>query len=521
MNQYLTSRELKETEEKMLQTATQLFDRKGKTVPLLSLKSVVDGCLTKKAALKAQAFVDDHLPECLRFKFVSQPDYVHLNDEQRKALHHITADQGSLKTVSGRAGTGKTTMLAAAREAWETQGLKVVGCATSGKAAQELAQNAGINSETIRLTLMRLEKDRLGELQHHARQIVRAFWNKPTFQHDQLKLDRKSVLVIDEASMVGTKDLNALLDHANQAGAKVVMVGDHRQLPSVDAGSAFSKIFKATHGKELTVSVRQKTDWLREAADMLAEDDQRGSLIKFALNDRLTFEKDTELAKTELVEKWAQNRTDDLKESVILASTNSDVDDLNQQAQDVRRRLGELGEKSFTFNGNQYHAGDRIAFHQIDRKIGVWNGDRGTIKKISNPINQMTTRFVVELDRGETVTICPGRLKDKKDISLGYASTVHKSQGMTVDKTFVFLDSQMTSQQSSYVALTRSRYDTFISAQTEHLEEDVVAFAQAQIELEKQLQRDRAKITAFEQKQQIEAEAQRQRFQRVQEMHIR
>jgi len=520
MNQYLTSQELKDSEQKLLQSASELFDRKGKTVSFTSLRNIVDGSVAKTVAVKAQAFVDSHLPECLRFKLGPQ-DYQQLNEEQRKALRHITAEKGSLKTVSGRAGTGKTTMLAAAREAWESKGLKVVGCATSGKAAQELAQNAGINSETVRLTLMRLEKDRLRELKRHVRQLVREFWNKPTYQPDKLKLDRKTVLVVDEASMVGTRDLESLLEHANKAGAKVVLVGDHRQLPSVDAGSAFSKLFKATQGRELTESVRQKKRWLRDAADLLAEGDQRGSLIKFAINDRLSFQDNEDEAKSNLVQSWVEHQTKDLKESVILASTNRDVDDLNLQAQDERRRKGELGNSKLTFNGTQYHSGDRIAFHRIDRKLGVWNGDRGTIKHILNPINRYAARFVIELDRGETVTICPGRLKEKSDISLGYASTVHKSQGMTVDKAFVLLDRQMTSQQTSYVALTRSRHDTFISAQTDQVEEDVVSFAAAQMELEQRLARDRAKITAFEQKQQMEQEAQRQRYQRVQEMHIK
>lgn len=519
-NQYLTSQELKETEQEMLQTAEELFEKKGKSVSFWSLRAVVDGSVAKKTAIKTQAFINDRLPECLRFS-CTPPDYRQLNDEQRKALHHITVEKGSLKTISGRAGTGKTTLLSAAREAWEAKGLKVVGCATSGKAAQELAQGGGINSETIRMTLLRLEKDRLRKLNHHSRQLIRAFWKKPTYKYDQMKLDRKTVLVIDEASMVGTKDLSSLLKHANKAGAKVVMVGDHRQLPAISAGSAFDKIFKATRGCELTQSVRQKTGWLREAADLYAEADVRGTLTKFAANDRLHFGRTENEAKDALISKWSKHRTKKASESIILAGRNVDVDELNQKAQDVRRRQGELGESKLTFNKIQYHTGDRISFHQNDRKLGIWNGDRGTIKHIINPINRFAARVVVELDRGETITFCPGRLKSKDDVSLGYASTVHKSQGMTVDKAFVLLDKDMPSSQSAYVALTRSRFDTFIYAESDHADEDVNEFAKAQENLEKRLQRDRSKMTAFEQKQQLEHEAQRRRYQRVQEMHAR
>lgn len=523
VNHYLTSEEIKAAEEKMMQSATKLAERSGRATNNWMANAIVSGSLAKSAAIRVHSFLDDYLPE--KLSAIWKPiDYNKLNDEQRTALHHITVSEGSLKTISGRAGTGKTTMLAAAREIWEANGLKVVGCATSGTAAQELSQSAGINSETIRMTLLRLDKNRLRKAKHHVRQLYRAFLKKKTYAYEQMKLDSKTVLVVDEASMAGTKDLADLMKHAEKANAKVVLVGDHRQIPSVEAGSAFAKLHKATGGCELHTAVRQKTSWLRDAVNHFAEGNTKQSIIEFAKNKRLTFGRTNEEARKNLISTWSVNRTKNLADSVMLAGTNESVDALNQEAQDVRRRNGELGTTKFTFDGIQYHTGDRIAFHQNDRKMGVWNGDRGTIKWIINPLNRFSVRMTVELDRGETITFCPGKLKDKDDVSLAYASTIHKAQGMTVDKSFVLFDGNMTSQQTSYVALTRSREDTFISAETSCIDEDIVEFEKAQNQLEKQLDRDRSKKIAFEQKEELqrrERNAQRQRYQRVQEMSFR
>ena len=421
-------------------------------------------------------------------------------------------------------------MLAAAREAWESKGFNVVGCSVSGKAAQELAGGAGISSETVAMRLLQLEKSAWKTLRNEAKQLMRAFLGKNRFELEKFKLDKKSVLVVDEASMLETKQLGTLLQHAKNAGAKVVLVGDIRQLPSIGAGGGFAKLFKETNGIELTEVVRQKTEWLREAVTLFAENDTRGALTKFAEANRLSFGKDQSQVRESLILDWDKNRTKDLKETVILAPTNKDVDDLNQRAQDIRRHKGELEKNNFVWGKTKYFTGDRIAFHANNRKIGVWNGDRGTLKAIVNPITSYAVRFIVELDRGETITFCPRDLETKsvssKDaMSLGYASTIHKSQGMTVDKSFLMLDSKRASQELAYVGLTRSRHDASIHCQTKHVEEDVVQYQQAQQDLEQSASRSKAKEMAAEAQRKMEEErrieAERQRRNQMAHGHTR
>ncbi|MEM7312993.1 MAG: MobF family relaxase [Planctomycetota bacterium] len=470
--EYLSSEEIRKSENRVRDAAKKLVQDSSVLGSRYTTESVLSGGIVGATKRTANAFVDGRLPEYLRLKFEA-PVYDRLNKQQRDAVMDLTTRKSKLRTVRGVAGAGKTTMLAAAREAWEANGYKVIGCSLSGVAAQELAKGAGINSETIRMTLMRLEKDRIRKLKHDVRMVVRAFFKQKTYQYDQMKLDKKSVLVVDEASMVGTNDMATLLEHAAKAGARVVLVGDTRQLPSIERGGAFEKIHQMVKGVELTESVRQKSDWLKEAVKLVNEGDIRGTLAKFVEAGRLSLSNLGDDCHRKLIDDWVQNRTEDLSETVILASRNEDVDKLNLAAQDARRRNGELGAGKFTWNEVTYRVGERSMFHFNDRKQGIWNGSKGTIKHIVCPFNPYSVRFGVELDSGEFVNLAPGRLKNADDISLGYASTVHKAQGITVDKTFLMVDRQLANQQSTYVGLTRSREDTFVYAESDSVGEDV------------------------------------------------
>ena len=522
---FATEKQL-ETENELVKVAEKMSKEIGKPITKTDVKKIIEGSSTHKLIKKAEAFINNRIPELLRFK-ASGHDYTNLNGLQKAALYQITSEMGSIKTVAGRAGTGKTTMLAAAREAWESKGYHVVGCSVSGMAAQELAKGAGITSETVDMRLLQLEKSAWRTLKMEARQLLRAFIKKNRLKLDQFKLTKKSVLVIDEASMLSSKQLMKLLDHAKSAKAKVVLVGDVRQLPSLSAGGGFARLFKQTNGIELTETIRQKTDWLKEAVNLFAEGDTRGAITKFAESKRLAFGKDQEQVRENLLKDWNKNRTSDLSQTVILAPTNNDVDSINQAAQDIRRRNGELEKNNFTVGETKYFTGDRIAFHANNRELGVWNGDRGTIKAIAAPFTPFSVRFVVELDRGETVIFCPRDLKTKfvaaeDAMSLGYATTIHKSQGMTVDKSFLMFDGKA-SQELAYVGLTRSRFDSSIHCQTKHVEEDVVQYEEAQKDLERQASRSQGKQMATDVKEKLheeqQKEAERQRAQQHSHSH--
>ncbi|KND60659.1 Conjugal transfer protein TraA [Candidatus Burkholderia verschuerenii] len=157
-----------------------------------------------------------------------------LSGEQADALAHVT-DGRDLSLVVGYAGTGKSAMLGVARQAWGAAGYEVKGVALSGIAAENLESGSGIASRTI------------ASMEHG--------WKNG---HDMLT--SRDVLVIDEAGMVGTRQLERVLSHAAEAGAKVVLVGDPQQLQSIEAGAAFRSIHERHGGAEIGEVRRQRED---------------------------------------------------------------------------------------------------------------------------------------------------------------------------------------------------------------------------------------------------------------------
>jgi conjugative relaxase-like TrwC/TraI family protein len=171
--------------------------------------------------------------------------------EQRAAAAYIACETGSHAFVEGWAGAGKTTMLKAVGEAYAALGFNVLGCSQSAAATQNLARETGIRSRTIASLLMALSKGRM-------------------------KLGPKSVLILDEAGMVGSREFGLLQQAVIDAGAKLVAVGDSKQLQPIDAGGIFKSLIER-HGKaELSNIQRQKTDF----APLLDWLTDRGSLSK-------------------------------------------------------------------------------------------------------------------------------------------------------------------------------------------------------------------------------------------------
>ena len=160
-----------------------------------------------------------------------------LSGEQAEALAHVT-DGRDLGVVVGYAGTGKSAMLGVARDAWEAAGYQVRGVALSGIAAEHLESGSGIASRTI------------ASLEHG--------WGQ-----GRDVLTSRDVLVVDEAGMVGTRQMERVLSHAAEAGAKVVLVGDPQQLQAIEAGAAFRAIAERHGGAEISEVRRQREDWQR------------------------------------------------------------------------------------------------------------------------------------------------------------------------------------------------------------------------------------------------------------------
>nr|WP_236823771.1 Ti-type conjugative transfer relaxase TraA [Blastochloris viridis] len=353
-----------------------------------------------------------------------------LSGEQADALAHVT-DGRDLGVVVGYAGTGKSAMLGVAREAWEAAGYEVRGVALSGIAAENLEGGSGIASRTI------------ASMEHG--------WGQ-----GRDALTARDVLVIDEAGMAGTRQLERVLSHAAEAGAKVVLVGDPQQLQSIEAGAAFRSLVERHGGAEIGEVRRQREGWQRDATRDLATG-RTGEAIQAYDTHGMVHEASTRhQARENLIGRWDRDRqaSPDLSR-IILTHTNAEVQALNDAARERMRAAGDLDDdvRVTTQRGDRSFArGDRIMFLQNERRLGgdglgVKNSTLGTIEHVS------PQSITVRTDDGRSVSF---DLKDYDRIDHGYAATIHKAQGMTVDRALVLATPGLDAH-SSYVALSRHR----------------------------------------------------------------
>ncbi|MGO7136439.1 Ti-type conjugative transfer relaxase TraA [Rhizobium leguminosarum] len=375
-----------------------------------------------------------------------------LDPEQVDAVRHVTGDNG-IAAVVGLAGAGKSTLLAAARVAWESGGSRVIGAALAGKAAEGLEDSSGIRSRTL------------------------AAWEL-IWANGHETLHRGDVLVIDEAGMVSSQQMARVLKIAEEAGAKVVLVGDAMQLQPIQAGAAFRAITERIGFAELAGVRRQREPWAREASRLFARGEIEEGLDAYAQQGHLIEAGTRAEAIDRIVADWTEARRQAIETSVlkgndgrlrgdellVLAHTNQDVKRLNEALRSVMSDVGALGEnRAFrTERGaREFALGDRIIFLENARfleprapRLGpqyVKNGMLGTV--VSTGDKRGDTLLSVRLDNGRDVVISEDSYRN---VDHGYAATIHKSQGATVERTFV-LATGMMDQHLTYVSMTRHR----------------------------------------------------------------
>ena len=354
-----------------------------------------------------------------------------LSAEQAAAVQHITQPSG-LCCVKGLAGTGKSHMLGVARIAWESQGYEVIGAALAGKAADGLESGSGIPSQTLHALLAELDSGRR-------------------------VLTDKTVVVIDECGMVGTRQMARLIAHA-QSGGKIVLCGDERQLQSIEAGGLFKGIAERIGYAGLTEIRRQRAEADRETIKTLISGEAEAVIQLLEDAGQLRFEKDDQVAE-QMVEDWLAHR-DPLNpaESLMLASTRAEVRTLNRIARSKLIATGELhsevsiptaeGERSFC-------VGERICFLRNSRALGVKNGQLGTLESWAMDMRSGKLNLSVRMDGGAVVSFDPAQYGH---LESGFGLSVHKAQGVTANCVSVLLmNDQMVDQQLSYVAISRHR----------------------------------------------------------------
>lgn len=351
-----------------------------------------------------------------------------LSDEQKTAIVHVAGEE-RIAAVIGRAGAGKTTTMKAARGAWEAAGYRVVGGALAGKAAEGLEKEAGIASRTLSSWELRWSQGRG-------------------------RLDDKTIFVLDEAGMVSSRQMALFVETVTKAGAKLVLVGDPEQLQPIEAGAAFRAIADRIGYAELETIYRQREQWMRDASIDLARGNVGKGVEAYRANGKIIGAELKADAVSKLIADWNRDY-DPAKSTLILAHLRRDVRVLNElaRAKLIERGIIEPGSNFKTVDGNRnFAAGDQIVFLKNEGSLGVKNG------MLAKVVEAAPGRIIAEIGDGEHRRQVSVEQRFYNNVDHGYAMTVHKSQGATVDRVKV-LASLSLDRHLTYVAMTRHRED--------------------------------------------------------------
>ena len=350
-----------------------------------------------------------------------------LSDEQQSMVRRLTGDGGQVVAVIGKAGTGKTTALAGAHEAWSASGIRVVGAAVARRAAHELQEAAGIPSTSLAGLLVQLRRG------------------------GDYGLAPGTVVVLDEASMAASRDLGELVEHVREANGKLVLCGDHRQLPSIRAGGAFRALAARTDPIELSDNRRQTQQWEREALDQLRDGTPIDAIRVYEANERLVVGGDKSRLMQRLVDDWWRSRH--VGTAAMIALRRADVRELNATARARMRAAGELS-PDVELECGTFASGDRVVLRRNNRRLGIANGELATVRRVDST-GLMTVQIA-----GRRVQLPAWYLEPSKGrpaVQHAYAITGHIAQGMTVDFAFV-LGCPEIYREWGYTAMSRGRH---------------------------------------------------------------
>ena len=380
------------------------------------------------------------------------------------ALRLVTSDR-AIDAVLGPPGTGKTTLMRAARTAWEAQGYTVAGAATAAVAAQNLQLESGIESRTVAQWVREI-----GVSDSARAALAGGTITDPELlgqaQRDAALpgLSGVDVLVLDEANLTDDRDRAALYQAAARAGTKLVEVGDPQQLRGVGCGSLFARVHQLVGGMELTENRRQVEQDERAAIAAWRDGRYTQALSSWAGRGRLVATETGEQAVTAMVANWMGQRAGapdahaEMRGVVMLAAANDTVERLNDAAQAVRAAAGELGpERLFEVKGGRslrLRAGDHVLVRLNDRAQrmhegpDVLNGYRGIVEHIGTGSAGDSAGDSGDGGSNNVVRVAwqqhgPDGLATHRatlsaefvgagGLSLGYAMTGHKAEGLTV-----------------------------------------------------------------------------------------
>jgi conjugative relaxase-like TrwC/TraI family protein len=407
-----------------------------------------------------------------------------MKPDQEAMVRRLLGGGEGLVVVIGEAGTGKTYATTAAAEGWLAAGFKLRAAAPTWRAANVL-RSEGLDATSV----ARL----LGEFDRAALQ------GKPALRPN-------SVLVVDEAGMVGSADLARLIAHAESSGAKLVLIGDPAQLGEIEAGGLFAAIADRTDPVRLDEVIRQSHELDREGARRIRRGEGAEALSIYREEGRILVAADPAERREAMVADWWESYAAG-EDALMVAKRNAEVEKLNALARETMRAEGRLGSAEIEVGEMRFAAGDQVITRVNDHRAEIYNRERWVVRAVDPEAQTVVLDGIDTRGRVCVDSVFLERVNARDGapaLQHGYAVTSYQAQGATVDRAFVMADPSM-DRQEFYVAASRSRGETNFYATPEvRLEREEIAPSEPgqSKDLEhiaRAAERDGAQVSAHEQ----------------------
>ncbi|MBT8160097.1 MULTISPECIES: MobF family relaxase [Arthrobacter] len=395
-----------------------------------------------------------------------------LHEDQRTAAAAVLLSGNRLDAVVGPAGTGKTTTLGAVKAAWEAEfgPGSVVGLAPAAASAEVLGRELSMVTENVAKWLYESVGEGAGHRAERFFAAEQGLGNSPApsarlaqettrlaAEQNRWRFHPKQLVVVDEASMVSTLQLSALVHQARDAGAKVLLVGDPGQLDAIDAGGVLGWLDRQGKTSRLSTIWRFEHVWERDASLKLRLGDFA------AITDYDRHERIRHGAYLDMVDQAYLNWQSDIRagrSSILIAADNDTVSMLNERAQADRviQSLVDAEQTVLLGDGLRAGQGDTVIARRNDRTVADSNGDfirNGTLLDVVRVGRRDGSLVAVRRDTGATVTLHRDYVESA--VELGYATTAHRSQGITVDTGHTVVTQGRLTRELLYVSMTRGR----------------------------------------------------------------
>jgi hypothetical protein len=367
------------------------------------------------------------------------------SDQEAMVRRLLTGGEG-LVVVVGEAGTGKTYALAAAARGWSAEGAELRVAAPTWRAANVL-RSEGLHATSLARLLAELDRETAAGRQ---------------------ALARGSVVVVDEAGMVDSRAMARLIDHAREAEAKLVLIGDPAQLGEIEAGGLFASIVSRSEPVVLDEVIRHRHELEREGAKLIRSGEGTEAISIYEGAERVTVAEDPAARREAMVADWWQRHAKG-EDALMIAKRNAEVRELNAMAREQMKAEGRLGAEEIAVGEARFAAGDQIITRINDHRAQIYNRERWRVAEVEVESGRLVLDGIDTARRLCVDSVFLERVNPRDGapaVEHAYAATIYQAQGATLDSAFVMADPSMT-REEFYVATSRTRGETYLYATPE------------------------------------------------------